>query len=94
MSDGRLLRVLSCAALVRGSGVLARRYETEIADLEVELLQIRDMVVNQGINFEDAVRGCDILSPEGDQSIVYLQFSFQPNQLQTLLIFKCMIRLS
>jgi hypothetical protein len=76
MSDGRLLRVLTCAGLVRGAGVLVRRYESEIFDLEMELLPMRDKVVNQGINFEDAVRGCEILSPEGDQSIVYVSNYF------------------
>jgi hypothetical protein len=64
---GRLNRILTCAKLVRSAGVMVKRYESEILVLETEILSARDRMVDQGINFEDCIRGCEILSPEGDQ---------------------------
>ena len=63
----RVEAVASCAASVRRDGMMTKQFEADVLRLENELFALGESVVNEGIAFEDAVRGCDTLNCEGDK---------------------------
>jgi hypothetical protein len=67
--EDRIKAVSSCVALVRNDGVMTKQYEADVSRLETELFALGESVVNEGVAFEEAIRGCETLDCEGDKFI-------------------------
>jgi hypothetical protein len=64
--ESRVEDVEKCAVLVRNDGVMTKQLEADVLRLETELFTLEESVVDEGVAFEDAIRGCDKLNAEGD----------------------------